>query len=445
MELMAAEARQIIPGRRNHPSLAIWCGGNELQSGSGRPLDDDYPLLAALRDIVQELDPDRQWLPTSPSGPVFANSLDNISRDPLRLHDVHGPWEHQGLNRHQTLYNQGASLLHSEFGVEGITNLKALNKVISKEKQWPVSLENPVWEHLGAWWVKEPLWREVFGELAGVEATVRAIQFLQADGLRYAVEADRRRQYHNSGSLPWQFNEPYPMAACTSAVDYFAEPKPAYFAVARAYAPLLVSAQFPKQAWEGEAVFESEVWVSSSLHQEFREVVLEVRITGASGRCYDIRRKTVALQPNSSAPLTTVSWPLSEMEDEIFFLDLGLIRPGGAQFAENRYVFTRTGTLAALLSVPETTLDVGAEIQEDRWMIAVRNLGKHAALFVWLEDGREPETGGPAGDTVYFDCNHFCLFPNERRTVAADWAGVPTNQRRITVGGWNTNICRVQG
>ncbi|HEY6027247.1 MAG TPA: hypothetical protein VIV09_10160, partial [Pseudolabrys sp.] len=36
----------------------------------------------------------------------------------------------------------------------------------------------------------------------------------------YALEADRRRKYHNSGTLPWQFNEPYPMAACTSAVDY---------------------------------------------------------------------------------------------------------------------------------------------------------------------------------------------------------------------------------
>ena len=43
--------------------------------------------------------------------------------------------------------------------------------------------------------------------------------------------------------IPWQFNESFPNAWCTCAVDYHGEPKPAYYGVARAYrgAP---SAQF---------------------------------------------------------------------------------------------------------------------------------------------------------------------------------------------------------
>ena len=63
-----------------HPSLAVWCGGNELDG------DDSTPVLAALRDVVRELDPERAWLPTSPA---------------RRATDVHGPWEHQGLARAQ--------------------------------------------------------------------------------------------------------------------------------------------------------------------------------------------------------------------------------------------------------------------------------------------------------------------------------------------------------
>ena len=43
---LIAEAEQIIPRRRNHPSLAIWCGGNELMDWEGNPAGDDIPVLA---------------------------------------------------------------------------------------------------------------------------------------------------------------------------------------------------------------------------------------------------------------------------------------------------------------------------------------------------------------------------------------------------------------
>ncbi len=195
-------AEQIIPLKRNHPSLVLWCGGNELQAGSEQPLNDDAPVLAALKATVARLDPDRLWLPTSPTGRVFGNSLELIARDPLALHDVHGPWEYQGVTRHYALYNQGASLLHSELGVEGMTNLKTLNTVVAPEHQWPVSLDNVMWYHLGAWWVKRPMWDQVFGEMPDVETMVRATQFIQADGLRYAVEADRRRSITTAEPCP---------------------------------------------------------------------------------------------------------------------------------------------------------------------------------------------------------------------------------------------------
>ena len=38
------------PARRNHPSLAVWCGGNELNSGQERPLDEATQRSPAARD-----------------------------------------------------------------------------------------------------------------------------------------------------------------------------------------------------------------------------------------------------------------------------------------------------------------------------------------------------------------------------------------------------------
>ena len=79
-----------MPQKRHHPSLVLWCGGNELASAEG-PLDESAPVLGALRDVVRELDPGRGWLPTSPSGPSSLNRLDLIAADPEGQHDVHGP------------------------------------------------------------------------------------------------------------------------------------------------------------------------------------------------------------------------------------------------------------------------------------------------------------------------------------------------------------------
>src|SRR5215207_6573066 len=338
VRLVAEAAEKIVPRKRNHPSLVVWCGGNELSGELELPLDSMHPVLAALKGIVERLDPDRLWLPTSPSGRVFGNTLELIAKDPIALHDIHGPWEYQGAVEHYALYNQGASLLHSEFGVEGITNLRTLNATLTKEHQWPVDLDNPYWFHRGAWWVKRPMWDKTFGELSSVEELVHATQFIQADGLRYALEADRRRKYHNSGTLPWQFNEPYPMAACTSAVDYYARPKPSYYTVSRAYAPLLVSARFPTLACEGYEQFGAEAWVCNSNEQPHTNVTLRMRLIGSNGRTYAKRTEMVSFGANRAAKLAILQEPLAGITEDVFFLDIQLLDSDGTPLAHNNYV-----------------------------------------------------------------------------------------------------------
>ncbi len=430
VDMIRDEAGAIIPRRRNHPSLAIWCGGNELMDADNAPLDDAHPVLAALHDIAAQLDPDRLWLPTSPSGPTAINTLAAIERDPMSLHDVHGPWEFQGVTDQYTLCNAGSSLLHSEFGVEGLTNLKALNATIAPAHQQPVSLDNPVWHHLGAWWLKARAWRETWGAIEDVPALVRATQLTQAEGLSYAVEADRRRKYQNSGTLPWQFNEPYPMAACTSAVDYYGRPKPAYYAVARAYEPVHVSARFPTSAWAGREMFTAEIWANQGLAEQLEEVELEVRIVAFDGRVCARWSATATLPADSASRLLAVEIPIAEVRTDVFFLDLALTGETGELLSANRYSFSARDNLAPLLHVPHTTLAV--ELVGDG--LTVRNTGGEAALCVGIEDAREVAANG----YVHFSDSHFSLFPGEARVIAVTWYGVEPAGRRIAVRGWNT-------
>ena len=430
-----AEAEGIVPLKRNHPSLALWDAGNELESLAFVPLNDSTPVIGALRDVVHRLDPDRHWLPTSASGPMPFNGI-NLSRNrPETLHDVHGPWFHQGLTDQYTLANAGANLLHSEFGAEGLTNLKALEAAIGPADRWPVSRANPVWDHLGAgWWLSATGWREVWGEVQDLPTLVRASQLWQAEGVRYMVEANRRRQFRNSGSLPWQFNEPYPMAVGGPAVDYFGGPRPVYYAVARAYAPLSLTARFATQAWAGRSDFEASVWlVADRPHANLGQVT--ARVLGVSGQCYGTGVWGADALGDHALELGTLTVPLDAIGEEVFCLDLALTGPDGVQRAANRYLFSRADSLAPFLRVPPTRLAVQqVETGADATTVTLTNTGEALALFVWLDDARPLDAGGYAS----FDDNHVCLLPGETRAVRVTWVDVPATERGVTLEAWNS-------
>ncbi|MES4793030.1 MAG: hypothetical protein C4321_08640, partial [Chloroflexota bacterium] len=99
------------------------------------------------------------------------------------------------------------------------------------------------------------------------------------EGLRYAVEAHRRRKWHTSGVLPWQFNEAWPNTACTNVVDWFGVPRPAYFWLKRAYAPLHVSARYDTLEWHGRPEFRAELWLHHSGDERPLSSFLNVLVT----------------------------------------------------------------------------------------------------------------------------------------------------------------------
>jgi beta-mannosidase len=365
VELMERDSRAIVPRLRRRASLAVWCGGNELDA------DDSAPVLGALRGVVRELDPGRAWLPTSPFGDG---------------RDEHGPWEHQGLRAHYAHYDGRTCRLHSEFGVEGMTSRRSLEALIGAERRWPADRSNPVYEHLGAWWNNAPLVQEAFGgRIADVDTMRRASQWLQYEGLRYAVEATLRR---GAGAIPWQLNESYPNAWCTCSVDHRGDPKPAYWGVARAYRSGHPSASFATCAWGGG---------------EARAVV------SAPARFVDLDGTVVAESRGAE-----IAAPLAAFASDVFVLDLGA----------NRYVMTRTESLAPLLDLPPARV----EVERDGGRLVLRHVAGPAALGLVVEDARPYDAPG----WVVLSDNVLDLLPGESREL--ELSG-PAGE--LLVEGWN--------
>ena len=428
--LMAAEAEAVVPPRTHHPSLFLWGGGNELDLDDV-PLDDARsPVLAALHERVAALDPGRAWTPTSPTGPAFHNRLADITAAPDAQHDVHGPWEHQGPKAHHTLYNAGTSLAHTEFGVEGMANLRTLEHLVPETDRWPADRSNPVYRHLGDWWNNAELVRAAFGSrLHDLHTLQRASQLLQATGLGYAVEADRRRYPRCSMVLPWQLAESYPNAWCTACVDHRGDPKPAFHAVARAFRPVRISARTTTSVWAGEAELAAEVWLWAE-HGEPAGSNVQARLRAADGTVLGEASWHVGDEVVLPRAVGTLRVPVADVPaDAPVVWDLTWARED-AGVLDRDVVLAATGAdFGSLLDLAPAVLDVGVAGN----IVEIHHRGGPMVLGMQLVDARPFDAPG----WVVADGDPRPLLPGGTRSLAVHIRDVP-GPVEVLLESWNS-------
>ncbi|MHB8717579.1 MAG: glycoside hydrolase family 2 protein [Candidatus Dormibacteria bacterium] len=397
------QAQQIVPRRVNHPSLVIWCGGNELAGVGGQPLDVHHPAVAVLAAAVARLDPDRLFLPTSPSGPLgHSDALQTNT-----WHDIHGPWLHCGDPGQYHFYNTISPLLHSEFGVEGMTNHRTLDRAISASHRWPVAHQNPVMNHHGSWWLSTATVESMFGIVDDLRDLIRASQWLQADGLRYALESHRRRAGHCAGTIPWQFNEAFPNAACTNVIDFYGYPKPAYWTAKAAYAPAVVSAAFDTLRWPAGGRWSAHLHLSSDDGGDAGSV---------RWRLLDLLAAGALVAEGSGTDDACASLPDRQT---LLLLDL---RAGDIG---NSYIFSTfvDAPLRSLLHLPTAAMTVSVE--GGRTLAISCETGGAGLAGVSVQT--QQDHGGP-----YLSCGYFPhLAPGAELRVDVDGAGP------LIVSAWN--------
>jgi len=420
------QARQLVPLRRNHPSLAIWCGGNELMSEGNVPLDNTHPALARLKSVVRELDPGRSWIPTSASGP--AAWPHSAPAGAGRLHDVHGPWQYQGPVEQYILFNRIDPLMHGEFGVEGAANLTTLKRFVSTEHQFPPDASNPLWVHRASWWLHREKLEAMFGLFEDIESFVRASQWMQAEGLRYAIESHRRRMGRCSMVMPWQLNEAFPNTACTNAVDYDGLPKPAYWWIRRAYEPIHVSLKYDRVVWDPGVEWSGEVWVSNDGEgrEDLRCEAVMLSMAGESLGTWALPATT----PGSrSMAIGTLRMALPATPG-VFVLFLTLVDAAGEPLSRNEYLFSSaTPPFQPCRTAPPARLLA----RRDADALLLENAGSVPALLISLEEEIQTLASVPPMD------NYFCMRPGERRRVGS----VGESVRRAAA--WNGPETRVSG
>ncbi|MCX5633079.1 MAG: hypothetical protein NTW93_05350 [Phycisphaerae bacterium] len=244
-QMVKTEAAQNITRLRNHPSLVLWCGNNEIDwghsmgfLGKGKKFYGKDIYHKILPQLVHELDPDRDYIHSTPLGP--AKNPNEPSGGTVHQWNI---WS--GLEPTDNYLRQTPRFV-AEFGFQALPEKKTLQSFIPDEKLHPASirLEKHNYQPNGPARLHYYI-NEFFRPPKNIDEFIYLSQLTQARAIRKNIEHLRSNSNINSGVLFWQFNDSCP-AVSWSCIDYAGRPKALYYYAKRLFAPVLttVSAKY---------------------------------------------------------------------------------------------------------------------------------------------------------------------------------------------------------
>jgi len=254
LENVKREAIQNVKRLRSHPSIAIWCGDNEILSAWNRWgwKEDVYENQGAdivdsvwyayedifhkiLPKVVEEYDSTRLYWSSSPSSGF--GELENGKSGDNHYWGVW--WGKEPFDK----YEEFIPRFMSEFGFQSFPTFKSVKKYTTEE-DW--NIYSPVMKShqrssIGNATIEEYMKRD-YHIPENFEEFLYVGQLLQAKGIKMGIEAQRRAMPYCMGSLYWQLNDCWPVASWSS-IDYYGNWKALHYEVRNAFKEVIISTE----------------------------------------------------------------------------------------------------------------------------------------------------------------------------------------------------------
>ncbi len=407
-ENVRQEAIDQIKRLRDHPSIVIWCGNNEVETGwhhwgdrqefkesisaeARERVWQDYVILFAdiLKSAVTQYADPTPYTPSSPSA-NFEEVPDNQHNGDMHYWQV---WHAQAPAQD---YTKQFPRFMSEYGFQSFPELRTIRSFSNRPEDFDIRStvmqahqKNKGGNERILTYMLRDYWQP-----KDFASFVYLSQVQQAEIIKIGAEHLRRQRPRTMGSLYWQLNDCWPVASWSS-IDYYGRWKALHYYARRFYDDVLISPFLNDD--------KVDVYVVSDKLQPFAGTI-HVRLLDFSGNVLLDQNKQVQIPAQSNSIYFTVDKAelaaKADLRKSFLVFDLEM---AGKKMSRNEVFFDVTHSLG-LPTTPkiETTLRKTGEDYE------VILLSPQLARNVYLSFGDV---------NVQLSDNYFDLLPGEPATI----------------------------
>ncbi len=413
--LFIATAIDQIKMLRNHPSLYLWCGGNETP-----PPPNINHALETL--IFPEFDGTRYYVNESTSDSILRNTIGG---------NGDGPY---GIQNPLRFFVTQSYPFNPELGSVGVPNVEAMRKMMDeKDLRPPVNdRANPVWQYHKYLGYGDQI--ERFGKIKGIDDFCKKAQVINYEQYRALQEGFNAGMWNlYTGMLVWKNQNPW-TALRGQFYDVYLDQTGGFYGFQHGAAPLHVQLNLN----------DSSVCVVNQTLFDAKNLNVEAQLFGLHGNKISTEHFQVSVQTNTykiAGKLFSGAKP-----GGLYFARLILKNEQGNVIDENLYWLTNQDSdMQELEKLQPVQLDLQLEKEtSDRAVATLQNNSNETAFFNRLKV--VDKLNGELLLPVFFSDNYFTLFPGETRLVEIDLSKLPSAKRnenlQLVLEPWNGTVVK---
>ncbi len=422
--LFLASAADQIRMIRNHPSLAFWCGGNELP-----PADD---ILIPLKDsLLAGLDGTRWFAEYSNSDSMSFNFKGGNGDGPYRL------------QKEEYFFTERSFPFNSEIGSVGLPDYEGLERFLPSDAMVIPGQYHPGGNEGRGWHTKvHPAWIyhkyssygpaiEKYGPVTDVRDFAGKAQLVNYNQYRALMEGFSAHMWEwYTGVIIWKTQNPW-TAMRGQMYDCYLDPNGGLFGLRHGSEPLHIYYD----------PFSGYVMIANNTFRTHRNLMMEVNIVDMQGKSTAIYSELAQIFPSTSRRYGNIGRKVANMSaSEGCFMQMKLIAAGSARvLSENFYWLSdENGNYSGLQSLAPADPGVTARTDGDgRVRVKLVNPGGGPVAFFCRVALVDPETGQRILPVFYSD-NYISVLPGSQKEVTVEVpSAVNLKDLMIRVGGWN--------
>ncbi|MFC2125757.1 glycoside hydrolase family 2 TIM barrel-domain containing protein [Bacteroidota bacterium] len=410
---------------RNHPSLAFYCGGNEIT-----PPEDVLPLIQDT--LSSNLDGTRWFVESSTSDNMSYNFKGGVGDGPYSIQSIDYFWENQTFP------------FNSEIGSVGMGDYESLKRFLPDSSMIIPGQYKPK-EEVPERWRRfatiEPNWRyhkfsgyrdyiDAYGEPESVEDFAWKAQLVNYNQYRALVEGFSSHMWEwYTGFIIWKTQNPW-SAMRGQMYDCYLDPNASLYGLHKGSEPVHIMCNPVTRM----------VMIVNNSFTQFSNLMLEAKAYDFEGNERLLSREIIGIDPATVKKYNSVNRAIQrDYKEEGVFLSLKAYNMNQEVVTENLYWLPdSTGTHSGLQIMPKAEIQAKAQDTGGKKIrLTISNAeGNPLAFFmrISLVDPQTKERLLPA----FYSNNYVSVEPGGEKRIEIDLSSVEIKSKpQVHIKGWN--------